>query len=253
MVYMGSKNKLAKYIVPILQKAIDDSGATYYIEPFVGGANIIDKIQCKNRIGCDINENLITLLNYVRDNPNLDIAPEDCSFEHYKDVRENQHTGKYSPEYVALIGYSASYGGRYFDGGYGRNGNKKPGKDRSIYKERIRNLKRQAPNLKDVKFICGDFNSFNVDKFENAVLYLDPPYKDTKNYSKQNIDYEKFYDFCERLAQKNMVFISEYNMPEDRFEVVWEKERTVTLTSNRETGTIYTEKLYKVKGGFYGN
>ena len=41
MVYMGSKAKYAKYIVPIIQKAIDDNNVDTYIECFVGGANII--------------------------------------------------------------------------------------------------------------------------------------------------------------------------------------------------------------------
>ena len=44
MVYMGSKNRYAPYIVPILQKTIDKHNVNTYIEPFVGGANIIDKI-----------------------------------------------------------------------------------------------------------------------------------------------------------------------------------------------------------------
>lgn len=37
MKYMGSKSRIAKYIVPIIQKCIDDNGLEYYIEPFVGG------------------------------------------------------------------------------------------------------------------------------------------------------------------------------------------------------------------------
>lgn len=37
MVYMGSKAKYTKYIVPILQKEIDEQGANTYIECFVGG------------------------------------------------------------------------------------------------------------------------------------------------------------------------------------------------------------------------
>ena len=44
MVYMGSKAKFAKYIVPILQAEIDKTKTNTYIECFVGGANIIDKI-----------------------------------------------------------------------------------------------------------------------------------------------------------------------------------------------------------------
>ena len=35
--YMGSKSRIAKYIVPIIQKYIDDNEVTKYVEPFVGG------------------------------------------------------------------------------------------------------------------------------------------------------------------------------------------------------------------------
>ena len=45
MKYVGSKNRLAKYIAPILQKTIDEHGTTTYYEPFADGANIIDKIR----------------------------------------------------------------------------------------------------------------------------------------------------------------------------------------------------------------
>ena len=86
MVYQGSKAKLRKYILPILQNCINEN----HIESFVGGANMIDHIKCKNRIGSDINSELIELLKYMRDNPNLDIFPQDCSFEHYSDVRKNR-------------------------------------------------------------------------------------------------------------------------------------------------------------------
>ena len=59
---MGSKSRVAKYIVPIIQKYIDDNEVTKYVEPFVGGANIIDKIQCKEKYGFDKNKFLIALL-----------------------------------------------------------------------------------------------------------------------------------------------------------------------------------------------
>ena len=62
MVYMGSKSKYAKYIVPILQKTIDENQVDTYIECFVGGANIIDKIKCQNKYGYDNCDTLIALL-----------------------------------------------------------------------------------------------------------------------------------------------------------------------------------------------
>ena len=37
MRYIGSKSRLKKSITPILQKAIDDTHATVYLEPFGGG------------------------------------------------------------------------------------------------------------------------------------------------------------------------------------------------------------------------
>ena len=239
MVYQGSKNRLAKYIIPILQKYIDDNGIETYIEPFCGGANIIDKIRCKNKIASDFNEDLISLLKYVQRDNDLKIAPEKCSFEHYSDVRGNRSTGKYPKEYVALIGYCASYGGRYFDGGYGRDS--KCG--RSIYSERVANLKEQAPNLKEIVFLCEDYKEYSNQGIKNALFYLDPPYKGTKQYSKQSIDYEEFYDFCRRLSKDNIVVISEYSMPDD-FICIWQKERKVLQKSDRTTGDKAVEKLF---------
>ena len=53
MRYVGSKNRLAKELVPIIQSHITNE-TKGYIEPFVGGANMIDKIECNNKFGCDI-------------------------------------------------------------------------------------------------------------------------------------------------------------------------------------------------------
>lgn len=45
MKYIGSKAKVAADIVPILQGYINEYGIKQYVEPFVGGFNIIDKIE----------------------------------------------------------------------------------------------------------------------------------------------------------------------------------------------------------------
>ena len=50
MNYFGSKSRQAKYIVPIIQKYINENNIEVYIEPFVGGANIADKIVCRTII-----------------------------------------------------------------------------------------------------------------------------------------------------------------------------------------------------------
>lgn len=140
---------------------------------------------------------------------------------------------------MALIGYCASYGGRYFDGGYARD---KSGK-RNIYKERVENLREQSPNLQGIDFRCCDFNKFDTSKYKNALFYLDPPYRDTKKYNNKDFDYEKFYDFCRELSKTNIVLISEYSMPDD-FNCIWQKQRKVMQKSDRANGEVATEKLF---------
>ena len=48
MQYVGSKNKLSKDLAPIIQSYITE-GTKGYLEPFVGGANMIDKIKHHNK------------------------------------------------------------------------------------------------------------------------------------------------------------------------------------------------------------
>lgn len=68
---MGSKAKIAKYIVPIIQRKIDESGARYYVEPFAGGCNVIDKIKAEYRIASDSNKYLIALFQHLQDGGEL--------------------------------------------------------------------------------------------------------------------------------------------------------------------------------------
>ena len=239
MVYQGSKNRIAKYLLPIIHNYIEENNIDTYIELFVGGANLIDKVQCEHKIGCDVNSGLIKLLQYVQKDHDILIAPEDCSFEHYADVRANRNTNKYPEEYTALIGYCASYAGRSWDGGYGRDS--KGG--RCIYAERVKNLKCQSTSLDGIEFMCCDYRDFDTSKYSNALYYFDPPYRDTKTYGKQKFDYEQFYDYCRQLSKSNIVLVSEYWMPDD-FKCIWEKERKVLQKSDRITGDTAIERLY---------
>ena len=43
MKYVGSKARISRHILPIIQGAIDRNGIETYVEPFVGGGNLIDK------------------------------------------------------------------------------------------------------------------------------------------------------------------------------------------------------------------
>ena len=76
----------------------------------------------------------------------------------------------------------------------------------------------------------------------NAIIYCDIPYKGTSEYS-TTFDYDKFYNWCEK--QTVPVFISEYWMPEDRFEIVAEK--TIRRKFSSTATNDCNEKLFKPK------
>lgn len=243
MKYVGSKNKLAKYIAPIIQSYITED-IKGYLEPFVGGANMIDKIKCDNKIGCDIHGELIELLKYAQTNYNK--LPKTITKEEYNEVKNNRE--KYPKWYVGLVGFCASYNGKYF-GGYANNVKTKVGTVRNYTDESIRNLKKQAPNLKDINFINCSFLDLPKDKIKGYVIYCDPPYRDTTKYATDDFPYETFYDWCRELSKDNIIIVSEYNMPND-FICIWEKETKTSLDNGRGVSndkTKRTEKLFILK------
>ena len=238
MRYMGSKNRFAKELVPIIQSYITED-TKGYLEPFVGGANVIDKIKCNNKIGCDIHKQLIALLNKAKDN--VDDIPDIISYETYKEVKNNKES--YEDWYVGLVGFCASFGTKYF-GGYARDSkNDNSGK---WSKQAIENLKKQAPLLKNIKFKCCNFLDLPKDKIKGYVIYCDIPYKGTTKYKTEEFPYEKFYKWANEMAKYNIVLVSEYNMSSN-FKCIWEKDTKVNFDSNRTARDKInkrTEKLF---------
>ena len=238
MWYMGSKSRFAKELAPIIQSYITED-TKGYLEPFVGGANVIDKIKCNKKIGCDIHKQLIALLNKAKDN--VDDIPDIISYETYKEVKNNKE--KYDDWYVGLVGFCASFGAKYFNG-YARDSKNNNSGKRS--KQAIENFKKQAPLLKDIEFKCCNFLDLPKDKIKGYVIYCDIPYKGTTKYKTEPFPYEKFYKWANEMAKYNIVLVSEYNMPSN-FKCIWEKDTKVNFDSNRITANENckrTEKLF---------
>ena len=62
MKYMGSKNRIAKHLLPIMLKEAEKHGIAKWVEPFVGGCNMIDKVpESFERVGYDLNEYIIEM------------------------------------------------------------------------------------------------------------------------------------------------------------------------------------------------
>lgn len=241
---MGSKAKYAGHIVPILQKAIDDNGVTTYIECFVGGANIIDKIKCENRIGYDRSNTLIALLTQASEDFNKILR--DGSRELWDKGKGYVKDGK-MPEDMSLaeIGameFFASFSNGGFPRGYAKNTS-----TRNYFNEAYQNAKAQAPNLRGIKFGCQNYWELD-ENTKGAVIYLDPPYQGTKHYgyaNQEKMDYDRFWNWVREISKNNIVFVSEQQAPED-FEIIWEQE--AKRTCGKDNNYQAVEKLFKYKG-----
>lgn len=245
MKYMGSKSRIAKYIVPIIQSYIDDTGCRYYLEPFCGGANVIDKIQCSIKIGSDKNKYLIALLKRVQSGkPLYDTVSKDIYDMARTDFNNGDNT-RFADWEMGNIGFLASYNGRWFDGGYAKSGYEKTKtgeRFRDYYRESKDNLEKQAPKLNGIEFSCKDYRYYNRINLKDFVIYVDPPYQDTKQYANAiNFDYVEFWQVMRDWSKNNIVLISEQNAPKD-FKCIWEQDVSRSIKANHKSKS--TEKLF---------
>ena len=236
MKYMGSKRRIAKHILPIMLEKVKENNITTWVEPFVGGANMIDKVPSNfKRIGYDINDHVIQALIDIRDRPNelFDSFSKQLRDFHKKDKAKILYS------HACIV---TSFGAD-LNGGYARE---KGSDDTTFCGYGKRNAIKQSPLIQDVEFICDSYE--NLD-FDNCLIYCDPPYKGTAKYKTEEFNHEKFYEWCRRQSKKNVLFISEYNMPSD-FKEVWKGEIKTNFASTRKKATHNaTEKLFTIQFG----
>ena len=230
MVYMGSKNRIAKELIPIITKDLKPN--QWYVEPFVGGANMIDKIEHPYKLGADNNKYLIALLEAVQNGQEL---PEHITKDEYIAVKTNKDN--YPDWYVGFVGFVCSFRGKFF-GGYSGYYTTKTGIQRNYIQERINNILKQ--NLDGIKLVCSSYDALDIPA--NSIIYCDPPYNGTTKY-KDSFDSDAFWQWCRDKAKEgHTVYVSEYNAPED-FKCIWEKQINSNLGGTSKTAT---EKLFTI-------
>jgi len=226
MKYMGSKSRIAKYILPLILGGREDE---WYVEPFCGGCGTLDKVQGK-RIGADINEYLIAMWQALLAGWE---PPDRISNDEYNDIRINKDD--YLMYVVGFVGIGCSFGGKWF-GGYARDGAGK----RNYCLESKNNVLKQVPLIKDVQFRCRSYDKLELP--ENSIIYADPPYSGVTKY-KDKFNHDEFWQWCrDKVKEGHRLYVSEYNAPED-FKSIWRKEIVSSLT--KDTGAKRgIEKLF---------
>lgn len=111
----------------------------------------------------------------------------------------------------------------------------------SLSLERLQCLN-ELDNLQtnNIKFYSDDYQNIPLTD-KDAVIYCDIPYLNTNKY-KHPFDYERFYLWAEK--QEIPIYISEYQMPKDRFVCVAEKEKRCILSATNNN-KITVERIFR--------
>ena len=114
--------------------------------------------------------------------------------------------------------------------------------------EKLQQLKHtRNVKIENLKITNHDYTHFSY--LTNTIIYLDPPYENAvlEGYSIDRFNSQSFYDWAFKMANKNIVLISSYEISDSRFECVYEFKNA---RSTFQGGTNNkTEKLFMVKRG----
>lgn len=226
MKYMGSKNRIAKHLLPIM---LENRNGRTWVEPFVGGANMIDKVEGK-RIGADFNKYLIRALNVVK--YDFDLIPnnnKEFTEDDFYKIKSKKLNGISDLECFLL--HVCSFSGM-FNSGFAR------GRETEDFVRAAKgNAKKQAPLIKGVTLIHSSYDKLEIPP--NSLIYCDPPYEGTAKYKTGDFNHLEFWEWCRTKAKEgHQVFISEYNAPK-YFRCVWEKELINNLNSKKASEKLF--------------
>lgn len=249
MRYLGGKSRTAKFIATHINNIATLENITEYYEPFVGGGSVIQEININKKYGSDKNKYLIEFYKYITSD-NFNGIPK-LDKDTYNKIRKNKDDYPDWLVYVAGIIYSfrANWFQGYFDLQIGHG-------SLESYNEHLLN---EAINFKSCNFKCCDYKDVKIK--DNSIIYCDAPYIGTTGYFaienlnkkqyKTCFNFDDYYNWLIELSKNNLVFISEYVMPHEKFKII----DSFNLKTSFENGihnkkeTDRIENLYVVRGG----
>lgn len=210
------------------------------MEPFVGGANIIDRMT-DPRIGADANPYIIALYQALqkgwRPKPRY-------TKDEYFDINANRDRNPAETGYVLTAcsfrcKWAASWGGAF---------TLKDGEVSIRQDSAYQSLIRQIPFLMGIEFVYSDYASLAIPP--ESLIYCDPPYADTTSY-KQEFDSARFWQWCrDKSDEGHTIFVSEYQAPDD-FDCILEIPHTSHIGYGENNGRRVYERLFIYSKGNY--
>jgi len=218
--YQGGKALLSKFFAPILREALAQTPGAAYIEPFVGGFNVLPRVDPSREtpvLCSDVHPGLITLYREISRGWE---PPDSVSREEYATVKAR---GDWSDPLTAFVAFGCSFGGKEW-GGYARSNQ---GQDYCGGAKRALAKKRpwiERAHLEHLSYL-------DLTPPAGSVVYCDPPYEGTTGYRTGTFDQGTFRAWCEGLAGHGCrVFVSEFEGAcPATWGVVWRHERLLRL------------------------
>ena len=278
MKYLGSKRRIGPELCDVI--FTDAVECMPWVEPFAGGLNMTNHVIARRKSPLltdtlqistvhlnELNPYIVALIKAYKsgwtiyDYAHPEIYEHDCprygvvigprvSEKLYYDIRNNMDN--YPPEVVGFCMSNLSFGG-VWGGTYAREGHRhkknggldvKGGLTGNYTRSGNVSIKKSMKNWHWDDFQCGDYLHMKLPP-PPAVIYCDPPYKNTAKY-KDEFDHDIFYDWCrERTAEGYTVYISEYQMPDD-FKLIKTIKTKVDFASQRKAPKFIEEYLFKV-------
>ena len=201
--YHGGKQRIGKNIAHAMFEEVygrRSSGIKGYLEPFCGMLGVYEHVpdffDLERYKASDINESLILLWQEAKNGWE---PPHTFSKRKYNKLR---HDGKSSPV-KGFVGHACAPRGIYFA----------PFTDKhnlAYSSQRIQNI---SQKLKNVSFSHRSYSSY-TSSLKNYIIYCDPPYYKSSRYYQEDgsaikFNHERFYKWAEKMAENNLVFISE--------------------------------------------
>jgi len=217
--YHGGKQRIGEKLARVIYdesvdiaklKSDEDFKIKGYCEPFCGMLGVYQHIpklfkdQLKYKAG-DQNKSVVMMWQQAQKGWE---PPTTCTEERFYKLKSD---GKSTAE-KGFIGHLCSFRSIYF-GGYAYHITKKRMENTSTKVQKI------ATELKKVKFSNGSYTQFS--NLKDYVIYCDPPYANTtQNYRNEQgrlvgFDTYEFWDWCDKMAANNIVFVSGYGQVSD--------------------------------------
>jgi len=255
---MGSKRKIAKDLIRhiVSDVGIDNMKGRTWVEPFVGGCNMLNVVTpnlVKDYICNDGNYYLIELFKKLLSPEGFNF-PDEVSEAEYKHIRENKDT--YDPALVGFVGFNLTFGSKWF-GGYSHNSEK-----RNFALAGKNNLTKQIEILKNRKITW--YNKHYIDLTQHipdgSIVYCDPPYNvDIYNqdsctqYTGAGSGLIKFYfplflSWVENIKKHKgcIVYYSNYFNKDIKHDVIWSRDLTINIDNKNNRTKTEKECLFKV-------